>query len=146
MDLRIKKVTVDNWEPVAMLSVAKDQQSFIESNSFSLAQSQFEKGWHPVAIYNNSTIIGFAMFGKSPSDNTVWLDRFMIDTQFQGHGYGKKALLLLINTIKKIYHPTRVFLSVHPKNYHAQKLYQRFGFQFNGKIAWGENIMVLNAA
>ncbi|TKJ05909.1 GNAT family N-acetyltransferase, partial [Bacillus cereus] len=42
MNLHICEVTAKNWRSVVALDVAKDQQQFIESNAFSLAESLYE--------------------------------------------------------------------------------------------------------
>ena len=52
MDLRIREVTAENWLSTALLSVEEDQKEFIESNSFSLAQSMFEPEWHSIGLYD----------------------------------------------------------------------------------------------
>ncbi|WP_019243030.1 MULTISPECIES: GNAT family N-acetyltransferase [Bacillus] len=134
MSLRICEVTADNWVEVALLSVDEQQKDFIESNSFSLAQSRFEPQWQSLALYDDDTIIGYAMCGKDISNGDVWLDRFMIDQKQQGKGYGKRTLPMLIDYIKKRYQCEKIYLSISPDNKIAQKLYEQFGFNLNGDI------------
>lgn len=43
MPLHIREVTIENWRSVASLSVSEQQNQFIESNAFSLVESQFEE-------------------------------------------------------------------------------------------------------
>lgn len=134
MDLRIREVTAENWLSTALLSVEEDQKEFIESNSFSLAQSMFEPEWHSISLYDEETIVGYAMYGGNILHEGIWLDRFMIDKHYQGKGYAKRFLPLVIEHIKSIYQCDTLYLSVSPENKAAQALYEKFGFYLNGEI------------
>ena len=46
---------------------------------------------------------------------SVWLDRFMIDQRYQGKGYAKRFLRLLIHLQNKFECKT-IYLSLHPDN------------------------------
>lgn len=144
MTLRICEVNSNNWRDIAALSVSKDQYAFIEDNSYSLAQSKYHPEWKSVAIYDNETPIGYGMYGTDLRTNQVWLDRFMIDQHYQGKGYGKRAFPMLIELIKKTYQCKRIYLSIHPENDAAQKLYESFGFKLTGEMDCGEAVMMLD--
>ncbi|NFA59677.1 GNAT family N-acetyltransferase [Clostridium sporogenes] len=146
MSLHIKEVTIKNWRCVVNLKVNENQQNFIESNAYSLAECKFIPQWHPKSIYYNNDLIGFAMYGYFEKENHLWLDRFMIDYKYQNKGYGKASLNLLVNTMLKEYKCNKIYLSIFKDNIEAMKLYEKFGFQFNGELDEnGELIMVLEA-
>ncbi len=85
MTLHICEVTEKNWRSVSALNVAKDQQQFIESNAFSLAESLYEGNGTSVGLYDGETLVGYAMYGwYCEKRKSIWLDRFMIDQQYQG--------------------------------------------------------------
>lgn len=135
MDLRIREVTTDNWRSVVALSVSEQQNQFIESNAFSLAESKFEDNGISVGLYDGETLVGYGMYGwHSISNQSAWLDRFMIDYHFQGNGYAKRFLPLLIQHIQGRYGCKKVYLSVHPDNKRAIKLYEDFGFRLTGEV------------
>ncbi len=135
MSLHISEVTANNWRSVAELSVAEQQSQFIESNAYSLAESQFEKKWKSVGLYDDETLVGYAMYGwPSSSTKSAWLDRFMIDYRYQGKGYAKRFMPLLIQQIHQQYSCEKIFLSLHPENKLAQNLYESFGFFLNGEV------------
>ncbi|MGE6258126.1 GNAT family N-acetyltransferase [Heyndrickxia sporothermodurans] len=134
MSLRIREVTAENWLETALLSVEDDQKDFIESNSFSIAQSIFEPEWKSVSLYDEEILVGYAMYGNNSWNDGVWLDRFMIDKRFQGKGYAKRFLPMLIEHIRKLYHCNKIYLSVSEENKVAIALYERFGFQLNGEV------------
>lgn len=72
------------------------------------------------------------MYGwPSHSTQSAWLDRFMIDYRFQGNGYAKRFLPLLIQNIQYQYGCKKIYLSLHPDNKLAQQLYKSFGFRLN---------------
>ncbi|BFH63191.1 GNAT family N-acetyltransferase [Paenibacillus azoreducens] len=135
MSLYIREINQDNWRNATALSVAPEQQHFIESNAFSMAECFYEKNAVSVAMYDNDTMIGFAMYGwPSAEDQSAWLDRFMVDRAYQGKGYAKRFLLLMIRHIEQQYNCKKIYLSIHPDNAHAQKLYESTGFRLNGRI------------
>ncbi|MBO1626745.1 GNAT family N-acetyltransferase [Bacillus arachidis] len=135
MNLHIREVTANNWRSVAALQVTKGQQQFIESNAFSLAESLFEGNGTSVGLYDGETLVGYAMYGwYSAKDDSVWLDRFMIDYHFQGNGYAKRFLHLLIQYLQQKFQCRKIYLSLHPDNTLAMKLYESFGFHLTGDI------------
>ncbi|MEC2077187.1 GNAT family N-acetyltransferase [Metabacillus fastidiosus] len=135
MSLHIREVTAENWRSIAALSVSEQQKQFIESNAFSLAESQFEENGISVGLYDKETLVGYAMYGwSSSSTQSAWLDRFMIDCQFQGKGYAKQFIPLLIQRIQQQYSCKKIYLSLHPNNKLAQNLYESFGFYLNGEM------------
>ncbi|WP_062199367.1 GNAT family N-acetyltransferase [Massilibacterium senegalense] len=141
-NIQLKEVTRNNWEDIALLTVDDGQKEFIESNAFSLAQSVFEPNWRPFGIYTNNELIGFTMIGKEAKTEHIWLDRFMLDYHYQGKGYGKRSFSLILHWIYETFHCNEIFLSVHYKNNHAKKMYERFGFRLTGKMDGPEIIMV----
>lgn len=135
MSMHIREITSENWRAAAGLSVSAEQQRFIESNAFSMAECFYEKNAVSVGMYDDDTLIGFAMYGWPDSlDQSAWLDRFMIDQMFQGKGYAKRLLLLVIRYIEQQYDCKKIYLSIHPDNKHAQQLYESMGFRLNGQI------------
>lgn len=135
MSLHIGEVTKENWRSVAALSVSEQQTHFIESNAFSLAECLFEKNAKSLGLYDDKTLVGYAMYGwPNRVKKSAWLDRFMIDYHYQGKGYAKHFLPLLIRYIQQQYDCKTIYLSLHRDNTRALKLYEFFGFRLNGEI------------
>jgi len=135
MTLHFCEVTEKNWRSVAALNVAKDQQQFIESNAFSLAESLYEKNGTSVGLYDEETLVGYAMYGwYLEKRKSVWLDRFMIDEHYQGKGYAKRFLRILIQFLQDKFECKIIYLSLHPDNKLAMGLYESLGFRLNGDI------------
>lgn len=145
MYLSIRDIDENNWKEVIDLKVGNEQESFIESNIYSIAESKVFDYWVPSAIYLDDNIIGFAMFGYVPCEDRVWLDRFMIDHKYQGKGYGKKALLHILKHLSKKFNTNKVFLSIFEDNINAIALYKKLGFKFNGELDFGgEKVMEIS--
>lgn len=147
MEILICPVSRHNRKQVLGLSVAETQKGFIETPAQCLKEAGQLWLWRPVAISVDGEIVGFAMYGRFPREGQsgrVWLDRLLIGAQYQGRGFGKKALLLLCERLKEQYGCDEIFLSCYPENTSAIAMYQKAGFQINGeKDINGEDVMVL---
>ena len=87
MNLHIKPISAENKKEALQLNVKTEQSSFIEPVSQCIQEAEQLDLWNPVAIYHGTDMIGFAMYGFFPYEDThgrVWLDRFLIDNRYQG--------------------------------------------------------------
>jgi len=87
--------------------------------------------------------VGFVMFSIDKKKEIYDIWRFMIDHLYQGRGYGKAALQLSLDYLKKA-GAKRVILSVMVENEVAQKLYRNFGFLPTGSRSDGEIEMAVD--
>lgn len=79
----LRAIDRDNWETCIQLAVAKDQQSFVASNLYSLAQAFVWPECVPLGIFEEDTMVGFLMWAKDHRDGQYWVYRLMIDHRFQ---------------------------------------------------------------
>lgn len=147
--LNIRPVTEDNWRAIVELKPLTDQKKYITSNAESLLESFYETryNWSVFGLFKEEYPIGFAMIGAFNAEKEyIWLDRFMIDGQFQGKGYGKKFLQLIVDYIQSKWQVKDIVLSIVKENNQAKKLYETIGFIDTGRIDEenGELVMVLN--
>lgn len=147
--LNIRPVTEDNWRAIVELKPLTDQKKYITSNAESLLESFYETryNWSVFGLFKEEYPIGFTMIGAFNAEKEyIWLDRFMIDGQFQGKGYGKKFLQLIVDYIQLKWQVKDIVLSIVKENNQAKKLYETIGFIDTGRIDEenGELIMVLN--
>lgn len=88
----------------------------------------------------------YGLFIEKDESWRVWLDRLLIDHRYQGKGYGKTSVKVLIEHILRKYGNIDIYLSVYEKNKHAIQLYINCGFKFNGALDYnGEKVMVLKS-
>jgi diamine N-acetyltransferase len=83
------------------------------------------------------------MYDLNPEDNEYWLPRLMIDKKYQRRGYGKAAMLLLLDRFKLDKKHSQVFLSIQPKNAAAETLFEELGFEPDGRELDGEIVYCL---
>ncbi|MDM5329892.1 GNAT family N-acetyltransferase [Neobacillus sp. CF12] len=141
--LYLKTITKDNWLKAISLRVREDQVKFVASNAVSLAQLNFLENFHANGIYDDDEMIGFTLYGIHEEDHEYWIYRMMIDQNHQEKGYGKQAIQLVIDDIRKIKedHHQTITLSYEPSNEHAKRIYEKMGFvEINGLILHGEQV------
>ncbi len=149
MELHLEKITYLNWHDVENLHVTREQKEFLPDNVTSLAYAGIvrESGFHvfTFGIYKRERPIGFVMIGYDipyePDDDlnekyrftrsSYFIWRFMIDKRYQGRGYGKEAMKLILDYIKT--GPCRkaeyAWICYDPENTVARRLYASLGFE-----------------
>ncbi|KON90072.1 diamine acetyltransferase [Sporosarcina globispora] len=116
---------------VRKIKLKPGQENFIETVDECLKEADTSHEWHPVAIYDDEEIIGFAMYGSFGPNKDTWIDRIMIDEKYQGKGLGKIAMKKLIDIVSKEYGVSVIYLSIIEENRIAQSLYESMGFEFH---------------
>ena len=148
MEITIHDVIKENEEEILGLRVSEKQTNFIETTQQCLDEAKECAQYKPVGLYVNDKLVGFAMYGRLPNEDKnsrVWLDRFLIDANYQGKGYGTIMLQALIQKLVQEFSCQKIYLSVYEDNQSAVYLYEKFGFQFNDELDInGEKIMVKN--
>ena len=145
--MKLIDINKENWEEVILLTTDKDGKHFlgeeyVASNAYSIIQSVYEAGWVIKAIEHDEKIIGFTMYGLSEEDNFYEICRFMIDRRYQGKGYGKKALSVIIDEMRKEFSCNEIYLSVDPENVKAKHIYEKSGFISTGEMLDEEEVYV----
>ncbi len=131
--VELREIAKDNYEEIINLKVSENQESFVSSNVYSLAQAWiYRKTAYPFAVYADDKAVGFIMLGFYEIKNQYTLWRFMIDERYQNKGYGKKALNLAIEYLVKKFKVKEVFTGVALRNTSAKKFYNSFGFKETG--------------
>ncbi|HEY6540857.1 MAG TPA: GNAT family N-acetyltransferase, partial [Ktedonobacteraceae bacterium] len=126
---------IADYTPIAAIALAK---AYIRPGGLT---------WIPYAFYTDAAMIGFAELAYEPgSEENYWLFHFFIDSHYQGQGYGKQALQTLLQFIKEQFVECRaIYITVHPENERAIRLYTMAGFQPTGEERWGEPIYRLKS-
>jgi diamine N-acetyltransferase len=139
MTITLKPLAKENWRDFARLKVLPEQQNFVAPNSFSMAQVRFTAHFEDWAIYEEATPVGYTMLGKDEErENSYWVIRFMVDHNHQAKGYGRAAMLDIINYLKAKPDCQKIYISYVEGNEVAEKLYLSIGFVKTGEIDEGE--------
>lgn len=145
-NIHIKDINHTNEDIVKKIKLRPEQESFIETVDECLEEAHTYKGWKPVAIYEGEKVIGFAMYGSFGDNRDTWIDRLIIDEQYQGNGRGRIAMEKLIDIVTREYQVNIIHLSIVKENRTAYHLYKSLGFQFmneydpNGELLFRLNI------
>ncbi|MEA4870444.1 MAG: GNAT family N-acetyltransferase [Christensenella sp.] len=129
-----------NYLPVLDLRVSPEQETFVASNQYSLAQAYAQPECVPLALYAENRPVGFAMYALDEDDHQYWIYRLMIDQRHQGKGYGRAAMTLLIDRIRGLSDEEHasILISFEPENQTARQLYESLGFLPDGRVMYGE--------
>jgi diamine N-acetyltransferase len=136
---------------ILQLDVNLEQKNLVASNAVSIAQAHFNKDAWFRAIYADNEPIGFAMisdtslkYKSNPKHRpSYYLWRFMIDAKYQGNGYGKEAMKLIIKHVKSRPKAKEFLLSHSKSDGNAGEFYKKLGFIYTGKEIGDELVMSL---
>ena len=145
--IHLEKITWENYSICAVgLKLREEQQTFLGNNELSLVQAYVsllndDYPWLPYAIYLDDTVIGFTMIFFMPEDNELSKEscygicRFMIAEEYQGKGYGREALMKIIEKIKTFPYgrAPAIYLSFKHENTAAKNLFLSAGFVETGE-------------
>lgn len=142
--IALQEITADTWRQCARLKVRSDQENFVAPNISSLAQSKYEPGLLPLAVYDGETMVGFVMYNEQPYEpGKYFIYRVMVGAEFQSKGYGRAAMRALIERMKALPNCQEIVLSYEPENTVAERLYESLGFRKTGEIFEGEVVSSL---
>ncbi len=139
--VELRAVTAENFHECLRLKTAPEQDSFVATNEYSLAQALVNDSYVPLAVYDGEKMVGFVMYGFEPEDHDGgqwWVHRLLIDAPLQGRGYGRLALLEVVERLKKIPGCMEAAISWVPDNVVGGALYCKLGFVETGEIIDGE--------
>ena len=147
MGVSLRPVTSANWvECIGLEPTEKQRQAmFVSPNVLSLAQAYAERWWVPLAIYAGEVMVGFVMYGRWPDEplSAEWgprqpgihhILRLMVDQRYQGHGYARAALKVLIERVRAEPDARALETNYDLDNMAADHLYTRLGFRPTGII------------
>ena len=131
--IRLEPVTPDNWRE--RLEVRPDQAQFVAPTTTILARAWAYRDLRSrvFMIYHDETPVGMALYHDYEDEELrcYVFDQLLIDARYQGNGYGKEALKLLIDFIRSA--PCReakyAWLCYNTANTVARNLYASVGFE-----------------
>lgn len=152
MSVILRPVTAENWEALIKLKLRDGQNHFVASNLYSIAESQFgyedEGHWdfYPFGAYVDNEPVGFVMysFNFGHSRFQAFIMRLMVDEKYQGKGYGREIMKLVLDVFRANERIKSAGISYEPENEVARKLYASLGFVEPGELIEGETLALLN--
>ncbi len=135
--ISLVKIDESNIVKAEKLEVFENQKSFLDSAEGIVKREKIYKNLNPhlFGIANNEALIGLALVKDFEEEPFAYdLQQFMIDKNFQGRGYGTKALKLILEYLKKEGRFESVEICVKKEDFPAIKLYEKAGFRNSGYI------------
>ena len=142
--VRLQPVTDDLRSRIAALELAPGQENLVADNASSLEEADEDEDARPRAVFAGGELVGFLMYDATSDGDNALIYRFMIDRAFQGRGYGKAALQLVLAEIAALDHIRRISICYEPENDGARQLYAKAGFVEDGIDEDGEMIAHLD--
>ncbi|GED71843.1 GCN5 family N-acetyltransferase [Brevibacillus reuszeri] len=145
MRIRLEPVTIENWYDCTNLKVKPEQQRVFPAPVVSwIAEAKFVSEFQLRAVYGNEELVGFIVFCNKPDgDGNYWIPAVMIDEKYQGRGYGKAALQILIELMSEMGFK-RLMIGHRPNNQIAGRLYESLGFEkVSEEVIDGEIVRLL---
>ena len=117
-----------NWR--LGLQVAQSQRKFVSSAPWLLARAYGYREYRPNAfvIYDEETPVGMGLYYDCPDLEAYNFSQLFIDERYQGRGYGKETVRLVLNAMKKDGKYRKAVICYVEGNDAARNLYTRFGF------------------
>ncbi len=139
----LREITAETLFPIIKLSetLTETQRHMVAPNAVSIAEAHFSPYAWFRAIYADETPVGFLMLHIGPEDDTKpaeeqpvvhFLWRLMVGGAYQGKGFGRRALELLMDRLRGE-GVTRLAVSCHPGDDGPEGFYRRLGFERDGK-------------
>ncbi len=127
--MEFKAIDKTNYPECMALEVDESQKYFVADNTRSLVEAAYEDGLYTLGIYDGDTMVGFILYDYDDSYPGWSMSRFMIGREFQGKGYGKRAVREFLENFKARHGADKIYISVSLDNAVARKMYSDTGFR-----------------
>lgn len=141
--ISLQEITEDSLSDILSLDVSEDQNHLLTNNAKSIAQAHFSRYSWMRAIYADNTAIGFVLLYLDPDTPHYEIWRLMIDKDYQGNGYGRKAMEAVIDFLNKLPDCNEIFLCYVPEKGNASGFFKNLGFVDSGEFHGNEKAMKL---
>jgi diamine N-acetyltransferase len=150
----LRPIDDTNRDAVVALAVAPDQERFVDGVAASVREAAANPRARPWlrAIYDGDTPVGFLMLadGAEPGNGVIpwpyYLWRMLIDARWQGQGYGRSALDLVVAHLRERPAADTLVTSIVPGDGSPYGFYLRYGFQPTGDFFDHETVLALPLA
>jgi diamine N-acetyltransferase len=139
-------VSKENWYDCTQLQVTAQQlHVFPAPVVYWIAESKYMAEFSLLSIYSEETLAGMIVYCTEPDENGhYWIPALMIDAKQQGNGYGKQALIKLIELMRQTLNCKTIMIGHRPENHIAAHLYESLGFhKVSDELIDGEIVRLL---
>jgi len=123
-----------NWHKVYGLSVSHKQKRYFPIRNVEwIGISRYEEKTELFAVKAGDGYVGLVGGGYDEDGVTGYINPLMIDERYQGKGYGRQAMLLMIAYLREQLHVTKINIGHRKVNTAAAHLYESLGFRIIGE-------------
>jgi len=129
----LEALDANNWLRICDLSVSEEQKTFFSvPNVYWIGISRYEEKSDLFAIKADDDYVGLIGVGLYEDGMSGDIDPLMIDYRYQKKGYGRKAMLLIIDYMRDVVKVPAINISYRKENTGAEKLYESLDFKIFG--------------
>ena len=135
--LKLIDVNEQNWLDAVKLSVRDDQKGFLDSPVGILARGYVYRNCRAkvIGIAEGDTLVGLALVKDMDEEPACYdLQQFMIDSRWQGKGYGTEALRMILSALEEERKYDCVEVCVKKDDAAALRVYEKAGFADTGYV------------
>ena len=129
----LREVTAENIDLVGELRVEGEQRFHVASVAKSFWQMRVRDDIWMRAIYAGDAPVGFVAMQDRPGGES-YIARLLVDRRYQGRGFGRQAIRLIIDRARALPGCNRVTLSHVRSNAAVARLYESYGFRHTGMV------------
>lgn len=117
-----------NWR--CNLQVSDAQKPYVAAPAVLLARAYAYRNLNSRAFFidDDETHLGMGLYYDCPELDAYDLSQFFIDAHYQGRGFGRQAVQLVLEEMRRERQYKKVVLCYIEGNEAAKKLYESFGF------------------
>ena len=135
--IRLADIDETNFFAARAMTLREDQRRFLDSPVGIIARGCVYRAQRArvLAVVEGERVVGLLLVKDMDEDPACYdLQQFMIDSRFQGQGYGKAALGLLLDDLRAERKYDAVEVCVHRDNAAALALFTAAGFRNTGYV------------
>jgi len=149
--ISLREITSANRSDVERLGVTSDQEHYVAGVAESLLEAAATPAacpWYR-AVYRGNAPVGFVMISDGIAEGhpaylgPYFLWRLLIDARWQGRGFGRDALALVVGHVRTRPNARVLLTSVVPGPNCPIGFYLRCGFSRTGQVFDGEDVLEL---
>lgn len=140
----VDKLNVNRYDAMWNLDVEESQKPYVASVAVLLCRAYVYRDLRPRAfwIYSDGTAVGMALYYDCTEQESYDFSQIFIDKRYQGRGYGKAAVRLILDEMKRDGKYNKVIMCYVDGNDASRKLFEKFGF-VETSHPWDETFMEL---
>jgi diamine N-acetyltransferase len=134
----LRPISEENVVAIIKLDVAENQKDLVAPNSVSIAQAAHTANRWERAIYADNEPVGYVLLSENRTKPRYYLWRYMIDHRYQGMGFGRRAMEMVIDYVRTLPDATEMYLTYVPVQHGPREFYAGLGFVDTGVEHDGE--------